>query len=377
MSSTMESQITDAFANLGSKSRLANGFRLQRNGQQTVAVYFSGNTPGNSVEIGLNPNALAPILGVDEGTLRRWISDQSSLTGRSRTLHGQRGTYPGLAFGNQQELVRFLDALKALRAGSHIPVTSLPSEMVRIEKAVQDAGFDLPGPADNEWLVFRSTAFPQEVGISYQPGKEYRVGLLDSAIGEQLCSEFELAAIDGSGLWPMIIGGISEYQTLHRLLVRTAAICRAMAGSGLKEFEEKNRKLPDATEAVRLAVQRVGQNIFRASLLDYWGQRCAVSGLNIPELLRASHIKPWADCASDTERLDVFNGLLLAPHLDALFDGGWITFSDSGQLLCADVLDSASRNRLGLTGTEVIPRLTDRHRAYLAWHREHCFRNGQ
>lgn len=247
----------------------------------------------------------------------------------------------------------------------------------RIEKAAQDAGFDLSGPADGDWLVFRSSAFPQKVGVLSQAGKEYRVGLPDSAIGEQLCSEFELVAIEGSGLWPMIIGGISEYQTLHRLLLRTAAICRAMACSGLKEFEEKNRKLPDATEAVRLAVQRVGQNIFRASLLDYWGQRCAVSGLNIPELLRASHIKPWADCASDTERLDVFNGLLLAPHLDALFDGGWISFSDSGQLLCADALDSASRALLVLKGTEAIPRLTDRHRTYLAWHREHCFRNGR
>jgi len=60
-------------------------------------------------------------------------------------------------------------------------------------------------------------------------------------------------------------------------------------------------------------------------LLDLWEGRCAVTGLAVPELLRASHIKPWADCETDAERLDVYNGFLLAPHLDAAFDLGFIT----------------------------------------------------
>lgn len=120
-------------------------------------------------------------------------------------------------------------------------------------------------------------------------------------------------------------------------------------------------------------MQRVGQNIFRASLLAYWGQRCAVSGLAVPGLLRASHIKRWADCASDAERLDVFNGLLLAPHLDALFDDGWVTFLDTGQMKISDTLDADSRARLGVTGAETIYGLTERHLEYLAWHREHYF----
>jgi len=50
-----------------------------------------------------------------------------------------------------------------------------------------------------------------------------------------------------------------------------------------------------------------------------------VTGLAMSKLLRASHIKPWAACAADAERLDVYNGLLLAPHLDALFDAGLIS----------------------------------------------------
>ena len=52
--------------------------------------------------------------------------------------------------------------------------------------------------------------------------------------------------------------------------------------------------------------QRVGQNKFRDAMLDYWGGACAVTGVAIPEVLRASHAKPWAECGTDAERLDVF-----------------------------------------------------------------------
>jgi predicted restriction endonuclease len=50
-------------------------------------------------------------------------------------------------------------------------------------------------------------------------------------------------------------------------------------------------------------------------------------------LLRASHIKPWADCETDAELLDVYNGLLLAAHLDAAFDSSLISFNEKGQIL--------------------------------------------
>ncbi|CBL45781.1 Hypothetical protein HDN1F_21980 [gamma proteobacterium HdN1] len=66
--------------------------------------------------------------------------------------------------------------------------------------------------------------------------------------------------------------------------------------------------------------QRVGPNIYRKAMLEYWDGTCAVTGIAIPEMRRASHALPWAECSSDAERLDVFNGFLLAANLDALFD---------------------------------------------------------
>jgi hypothetical protein len=65
-------------------------------------------------------------------------------------------------------------------------------------------------------------------------------------------------------------------------------------------------------------------------------------------LLRASHTKPWADCETDAERLDVYNGILLAPHLDAAFDQGFITVADDGTIVVSDALGADARTVLGL-----------------------------
>lgn len=99
------------------------------------------------------------------------------------------------------------------------------------------------------------------------------------------------------------------------------------------------------------------------------------TGLAVPALLRASHIKPWADCESDAERLDVFNGLLLAPHLDAAFDDGFITVGDDGGIIVSPALDASARACLGLSAPLRVSGLSDRHRIYLAWHRRRLFRS--
>src|SRR6266567_5424260 len=88
-----------------------------------------------------------------------------------------------------------------------------------------------------------------------------------------------------------------------------------------------------------------------------------------PELLRASYIKPWADCATDGERLDVFNGLLLAAHLDAAFDATLLTFEDDGSLILSARLTERSRAALSLKDGIRLGGLTPRHAPYLSWHR--------
>lgn len=258
------------------------------------------------------------------------------------------------------------------------PNTSSASSMerTRIEKAAVDAGFDLTPELADGWLVFRSSSFPVSMAVRNSTDG-YDVGVSLECVGNRLAADLGIPMAPHPAPWEARLNGVSNYIELHHALQRGAQIAQAVSGNPLAEFQAKAKQMPDSTEVQRLVTQRVGQDIFRRELIGYWGGKCAVTGLGVIELLRASHIKPWAKCASDVERLDVFNGLLLAPQLDALFDGGWMTFLDSGQMKISDVLDADSRARLGVTGSETIHGLTERHLEYLAWHREHCFRRKQ
>ena len=118
--------------------------------------------------------------------------------------------------------------------------------------------------------------------------------------------------------------------------------------------------------------QRVGQQAYRQAMLDYWGSACAVTGLALPQALRASHAKPWAECTTDTERLDVYNGFLLSAHLDALFDSFLISFSEEGLLIVSERITPPDRALmgLGLPGSLRLRWVARQHQAYLGFHRE-------
>lgn len=169
----------------------------------------------------------------------------------------------------------------------------------------------------------------------------------------------------------MVLLLANQFTPIRRLDVRPLGV---EAVSVADQFRRAKKHLPQTTEAERLAIQRVGQDLYRSALMDYWQGRCCVTGLAVPALLRASHIKPWAKCQSDDERLDVFNGFLLAPHVDALFDGGWISFSDQGGLLVSEALPYAARVQLGVSSEWNIPSLKPEHASYLTFHRANEFR---
>ena len=117
-----------------------------------------------------------------------------------------------------------------------------------------------------------------------------------------------------------------------------------------------------------MVIQRIGQDVFREALMDYWGGRCPLTGITEPALLRASHIRPWAEC-SDEERLDVHNGLLLSALWDAAFDRGLISFADDGAVLASAALGAAAREALHLSTIAPLAGLRDEHRTNLALHR--------
>jgi putative restriction endonuclease len=150
-------------------------------------------------------------------------------------------------------------------------------------------------------------------------------------------------------------------------------LARALPIEPLRAFEAKTCNLPRATEAEKLVIQRVGQDVFREALLTYWDGRCAVTGIAHPRLLRASHIKPWSRCETDAERLDVYNGLLLAAHLDAAFDAGLISFNDKGEILFSSKFAKDDRDALGIHDRLALRNVGSRHLENLSWHRSFLF----
>ena len=128
--------------------------------------------------------------------------------------------------------------------------------------------------------------------------------------------------------------------------------CRQPARRAARSLPEGDCRVAANTEAERLIVQRIGQDIFRAALIEYWGGRCPLTGITELELLRASHIVPWSDCG-DEERLDVHNGLLLSALWDAAFDKGLVSFADDGPPIASPLLGGAART--ALTFDAVLP----------------------
>jgi putative restriction endonuclease len=110
--------------------------------------------------------------------------------------------------------------------------------------------------------------------------------------------------------------------------------------------------------------------------LNFWQGHCALTDVGAPELLRASHIKSWRD-SNDRERLNAFNGLLLAVHLDALFDRALITFQDSGEMQVSKRLSANEREVFGITSPARKLLLSAAHLEYMRHHQDRFGANEQ
>ncbi len=243
---------------------------------------------------------------------------------------------------------------------------------ILLEKAASDNGFDLVLDQSGIWLSFASSHAPLKLWLTVDDQSQFLISFSSSDLVSELA---ELATIIQTDLPPGAITtfSVTDIKHLYPMLRRAFQLSRSLPNEPLNEFRSTTFGLPKSTEAERLIIQRVGQNIFRNSLIDYWDGKCAMTKLSVLALLRASHIKPWKDCSTDVERLDVFNGLLLAPHLDAAFDLGFITLADDGSIILSSSLNDFAVVVLGIDKTQRVNGLTDAHQKYLKWHREKVF----
>ena len=169
---------------------------------------------------------------------------------------------------------------------------------------------------------------------------------------------------------------IADSPALEHFLNQAWILSRALPNALEKRFDKVMQEI-SSTERDATVKLRVGQGLFREGLMALWGRKCAITGLDVPEMLRASHAKPWVD-STDTERLDVFNGLLLAAHWDAAFDAGLVTVDANGTLKASLKLPTSALQVLGsATGFGGITiKLHPQHAPYLEWHRSKVFKGG-
>ncbi|TXD53227.1 MULTISPECIES: HNH endonuclease [unclassified Polaribacter] len=127
------------------------------------------------------------------------------------------------------------------------------------------------------------------------------------------------------------------------------------------------------TEKESLILSRIGQGNFRNNLIKYWST-CSVTNFDKTGLLIASHIKPWKE-SNNIERLDAFNGLLLLPNYDKLFDRGYINFDSNGKIKISKFLNAVDKNILNINSEIKLRNLEKEHIKYLEYHKEFCFIN--
>jgi len=143
--------------------------------------------------------------------------------------------------------------------------------------------------------------------------------------------------------------------------------------TGLQKFHDlidlKKSDEPNVTERRGLVTSRVGQGAYRKRIIHRWEYECAVTGFTNPEVLIASHIKPWSQSDS-YERLDVNNGILLSPVYDALFDKHFISFENSGKIILSDEIEMDAFRKIGVNGAEIIKRFNTENHHFLDHHRE-------
>lgn len=150
-------------------------------------------------------------------------------------------------------------------------------------------------------------------------------------------------------------------------------------------LEDKFAELLKGTEnlkgeyKLREVKTRVNQNVFRDIVLANYDKKCAVTGLDIPELLVASHIIPWSK--NEKERLNPENGICFSPLYDMAYDKGYIGINEKYEiLLCSEI---KKKNKKGyylkqfesLTGSKIImPKKYYPNKEFLAFHLDVIFR---
>jgi hypothetical protein len=148
-----------------------------------------------------------------------------------------------------------------------------PGFVVRTEaqKAAGDNGYRLEHGAQGGWLRFASTTAPGAIWIAGASGRGPWLLSVDHSGVVAEIGPLPASPVAGPGLATFMMSSIAE---LHATLDRVYKLAVSLPDAPLDRFRARTANLPRSTEAERMVIQRIGQDVFRAALIDYWGGRC-------------------------------------------------------------------------------------------------------
>lgn len=261
---------------------------------------------------------------------------------------------------------QFLQALHAVWPSLHDNRRAMllahfraPSHRASMRVLALSAGYKTPRPANVQYgmagrAISEQTGYPS--AAAKLAGEVDWTNAIGSVVGPDSLGESQWE------MHPELAAAMGEFISLEGIAV------------AVPDSDDTDALIGEAseTERIELRKSRIGQGRFRDSVIDYW-RACAATGCDEPTLLIASHIVPWRE-SSNHERLDGFNGLLLIPNLDRLFDKGWISFDDDGRILRSPQLRDSVAGTLGLNDGIQIKNLHPQHREHLVRHRNDVFK---
>lgn len=164
------------------------------------------------------------------------------------------------------------------------------------------------------------------------------------------------------------------------LIYESERILAQLQGTSIEQKYSSILNISDITgeDKVREVATRINQNIFREKILSNYDYKCAITGIDIPPLLVASHIIPWA--VNKEERLNPANGICLSTLYDTAFDKGFIGFDKNYKVVLSDLLqkhsDAAFYNTYfgAIKGQRLsLPEEFKPNVNFLEWHMEEVF----
>lgn len=330
------------------------GWSMKINGQElpTLAVFPSMMTVPDSVVTGSNK------LGSGHGESKLYIASKDDMY----SFYGEE-RFRARCFMLKSDLIAYMNAIKNEYSTPSQPYAKkdeLPrlwNERMSMISELDDVIFF---DAFDQYQIAGARGYINSGDRGYQIIREIALPLVSYIYVEKVGFES-----DPLFYWKLFVDFEAIWERQHVPFVFQYGKGKAVSPKEEKRAEEERRLIHQA---------RDGQGKYREQLLAQC-HYCPFTMISDDRLLIASHIKPWAAC-TDEEKTDPFNGYILSPLYDKLFDRGFITFTEQRHVILSDFISQFTWRQIKLKNDSFISGLPmDEKRAeYLKFHHESVFK---